>query len=326
MHIQECALVRAKIEDVPDNRVNCMIRNQALCVLQYRTNFLKGRGAMQIETRAHETQQRALSKRLHPKMLLKYSIVSMQSGLKPEQMRQQLGRFGLSGHHHLQPICKLSGGQKARVVFTSISLGHPHILLLDEPTNHLDMQSIDALAEALEQVSYVCFFSRRVLPDDDHLLLLLFFSLCYQYSQWSSLVAYLGPRKPCPVQHTLPVLSHVSMLLQCRLVLSSANASASTSVCCPLCSYHSAWFLPSQTLHKCASLKVGLISNLGGAQFEGGVVVISHDSQLLSRVCDDAERSEVWLVEDGEVERYDGYFEEYKNELVKEIADEMDDD
>ena len=62
------------------------------------------------------------------------------------------------------------------------------------------------------------------------------------------------------------------------------------------------------------------------AQFEGGVVVISHDSQLLSRVCDDAERSEVWLVEDGEVERYEGYFEEYKAELVKEIADEMDED
>lgn len=113
-------------------------------------------------------------------MLLKYSIVSMQSGLKPEQMRQQLGRFGLSGHHHLQPICKLSGGQKARVVFTSISLGHPHILLLDEPTNHLDMQSIDALAEALEQVSYIGFSSHTVLPGDDHLLLLLFFSLCYQ--------------------------------------------------------------------------------------------------------------------------------------------------
>ena len=112
-------------------------------------------------------------------MLLKYSIVSMQSGLKPEQMRQQLGRFGLSGHHHLQPICKLSGGQKARVVFTSISLGHPHILLLDEPTNHLDMQSIDALAEALEQVGYCCFFSCTVLTDDDCLSLLLSFSLCH---------------------------------------------------------------------------------------------------------------------------------------------------
>lgn len=30
-------------------------------------------------------------------------------GLKPEGMRAMLGRFGLSGQHHLTPICKLSG-------------------------------------------------------------------------------------------------------------------------------------------------------------------------------------------------------------------------
>lgn len=134
-----------------------------------------------------------------------------EAGLKPEQMRAQLGRFGLSGHHHLQPICKLSGGQKARVVFTSIALTNPHILLLDEPTNHLDMQSIDALSDAIEQ-------------------------------------------------------------------------------------------------------------------FEGGVIIISHDSQLLSQVCDDEERSEVWVVDNGEIERFDGYFEDYKAELVKEIHDELGDD
>lgn len=33
-------------------------------------------------------------------------------GVKPEGMRQLLGRFGLGGAHHLTPICKLSGGQK----------------------------------------------------------------------------------------------------------------------------------------------------------------------------------------------------------------------
>ena len=53
-------------------------------------------------------------------------------------------------------------------------------------------------------------------------------------------------------------------------------------------------------------------------QFEGGVICISHNTQLLSRVCDDAERSEVWLV-------YDGYFEDYKDELLSEIAKELED-
>ncbi len=43
-------------------------------------------------------------------------------------------------------------------------------------------------------------------------------------------------------------------------------------------------------------------------------------------VCDDAERSEVWLVEDGKVEKYDGYFQDYKDELMKEISDEMDEE
>lgn len=133
------------------------------------------------------------------------------SGLRPEEIRAKLGKFGLSGHHHLQPIMKLSGGQKARVVFAAIALSNPHILLLDEPTNHLDMESIDALADALEE-------------------------------------------------------------------------------------------------------------------FEGGVVIISHDSRLLSRVCDDTERSEVWIVDNGVIEHYDGDFEDFKDELISEIQEELDED
>lgn len=139
--------------------------------------------------------------RLHPE----------QEGLsKQEAVRAKLGKFGLPSHNHLTPIAKLSGGQKSRVVFTSISMSKPHILLLDEPTNHLDMQSIDALADALDE-------------------------------------------------------------------------------------------------------------------FSGGVVLVSHDSRLISRVCEDEEKSTIWIVEDGTVRRFDGTFEEYKDELQKEIKAEVDD-
>ena len=67
-----------------------------------------------------------------------------------EAVREKLGKFGLE-QNHLTPIANLSGRQKARIVLTSIYIPRPHILLLDEPTNHLDMQSIDALADALEE-------------------------------------------------------------------------------------------------------------------------------------------------------------------------------
>ncbi|PPQ76263.1 hypothetical protein CVT24_010388 [Panaeolus cyanescens] len=65
--------------------------------------------------------------------------------------RAQLGRFGLSGTHQTQPIKQLSDGLRNRVVFSQLSMEHPHILLLDEPTNHLDMESIDALAAAIKE-------------------------------------------------------------------------------------------------------------------------------------------------------------------------------
>ncbi|CAN1306741.1 ABC transporter F family member 4 [Linum perenne] len=129
---------------------------------------------------------------------------------KQEAVRAKLGKYGLPSHNHLTPIAKLSGGQKARVVFTSISMSKPHILLLDEPTNHLDMQSIDALADALDE-------------------------------------------------------------------------------------------------------------------FTGGVVLVSHDSRLISRVCEDEEKSEIWVVEDGTVKFFPGTFDEYKEELQREIRAEVDD-
>lgn len=39
---------------------------------------------------------------------------------KQEAVHAKLGKFGLPSHNHLTPTAKLSGGQKSRVVFTSI--------------------------------------------------------------------------------------------------------------------------------------------------------------------------------------------------------------
>ncbi|MFQ5534443.1 MAG: ABC-F family ATP-binding cassette domain-containing protein [Sphingomonadales bacterium] len=66
-----------------------------------------------------------------------------------EQIRSQLGRFGFSQQRADTVIANLSGGEKARLLFTLMTCDKPHILLLDEPTNHLDVVSRQALVQAI---------------------------------------------------------------------------------------------------------------------------------------------------------------------------------
>ncbi|XP_015253399.1 PREDICTED: ATP-binding cassette sub-family F member 1 [Cyprinodon variegatus] len=68
-----------------------------------------------------------------------------------QDSRKCLGRFGLESHAHTIQISKLSGGQKARVVFSELACHQPDVLILDEPTNNLDIESIDALSEAINE-------------------------------------------------------------------------------------------------------------------------------------------------------------------------------
>lgn len=57
-------------------------------------------------------------------------------------------------------------------------------------------------------------------------------------------------------------------------------------------------------------------------EFKGGIILSSHNSQLLSQVANDNEKSRIWIVNDGNVECYEGSFDSYRNEIISEIENE----
>ncbi|XP_055915163.1 ATP-binding cassette sub-family F member 2 [Eupeodes corollae] len=80
---------------------------------------------------------------------LEYMMKAFPAVKEKEEMRKIIGRYGLTGRQQVCPIRQLSDGQRCRVVFAWLAWQVPHLLLLDEPTNHLDMETIDALADAI---------------------------------------------------------------------------------------------------------------------------------------------------------------------------------
>ena len=58
-------------------------------------------------------------------------------------------RFLFTGEQLSQPVGRLSGGERARVLIAQLMLQPADILLLDEPTNDLDIPTLDILEESL---------------------------------------------------------------------------------------------------------------------------------------------------------------------------------
>lgn len=61
------------------------------------------------------------------------------------ELRSFMGRMLFRGEDCWKKIGVLSGGEKARLIISKMTMEGGNVLVLDEPTNHLDLESIEAL-------------------------------------------------------------------------------------------------------------------------------------------------------------------------------------
>jgi ATPase subunit of ABC transporter with duplicated ATPase domains len=72
------------------------------------------------------------------------------TGLRLDEARSLLAKFGLGADAALRAGDRLSPGERTRAVLASLMARGVNFLVLDEPTNHLDVEAIEQLETALD--------------------------------------------------------------------------------------------------------------------------------------------------------------------------------
>jgi ATP-binding cassette subfamily F protein 3 len=80
-------------------------------------------------------------------------------GTKDQQIKDVAGSFLFSGEMIAKRIRVLSGGERARLVLAGLLLEQHNVLVLDEPGNHLDVETVEALADALNRYPGTVLFT-----------------------------------------------------------------------------------------------------------------------------------------------------------------------
>jgi ATP-binding cassette subfamily F protein 3 len=91
--------------------------------------------------------------------VLEYLEYAATSGTKSQAILDLAGAFLFRGEHVHKPISVLSGGERARLCLAGLLLSRYNVLVLDEPGNHLDVDTVDALAEALQDYKGTVIFT-----------------------------------------------------------------------------------------------------------------------------------------------------------------------
>ncbi len=68
-----------------------------------------------------------------------------------QMVMNKIGALGFPGERSSTKVGELSGGERARLALTMVTIHSPHIILLDEPTNHLDIDTRKSLVSAITQ-------------------------------------------------------------------------------------------------------------------------------------------------------------------------------